>query len=50
VVKSLYEIARSADLAAEEGLDSTTRVTSLGESRRETRRDPTLPKPETQQV
>jgi predicted PurR-regulated permease PerM len=37
VVKSLYEVARSAELAAEEGLDLTAKVTSLGKSPLETR-------------
>jgi len=39
VVKSLYEVARSAELAAEEGLDLTAKVTSLGKSPLETRRE-----------
>lgn len=54
VVKSLYEIARSADLAAEDGLGSGVKGSPQGlrpsSANGEPRRDPTLPKPETQQI
>jgi predicted PurR-regulated permease PerM len=50
VVKSIYEISRSADLVAEGGLSSDAKGASDNDNRIETRRDPSLPKPETQQI
>lgn len=51
VVKSIFEIARSAELVAEGGLSSnSSQGVSDSDNRAETRRDPSLTKPETKQV
>ncbi|MEN9224020.1 MAG: AI-2E family transporter [Thermostichus sp. HHBFW_bins_43] len=51
VVKSIYEIARSAELMAESGLNSGPQGVTESESRVvEPRRDPSLTKPETKQI
>ncbi|MEN9229500.1 MAG: AI-2E family transporter [Thermostichus sp. DG02_5_bins_236] len=50
VVKSIYEISRSADLFAEGGLSSGAKGASDSDNRVETYRDPSPTKPETKQI
>ncbi|MFQ3614234.1 MAG: AI-2E family transporter [Cyanobacteriota bacterium] len=50
VVKSIYEISRSADLVAEGGLSSGAKGASDSDNRVETYRDPSLTKPETKKI